>query len=494
MVIVIGVVGARAEMRGRARAGGFGRESEPSQRRRRSWAGRCQRQQPALLATEASGRPSSAAYTQLDSAAVVCPRLSARPRPRASRTMAPPGAGTPPLAESSPPPPTPPSHAPQPQQQPQPHEPNGNSSGLAPGPRRRGSPALSANSGTAGTASERDPFLAQTAGIPLTEQDRQEGYDVELLNARPRGRYSADLGENGPAGAAAVPAVGAGAGAGALGATQGGSAGDTDDDSLGAPEKYAGGMGGGLAQVSSHPGLAPAGPLGAAAGAGAAGIALGPIGSGGGVHPAYGGAPGLYNKEYALGGGAGGGGPGGGGGKGSGADRFSGGANSGTTAISGRRKPWFLRPLPLLLVAGVVIGIALAVGLGVGLSQSSSKSNDLSASGASQNGTSSDSRSRSIGSTGTVVPSSLYSSYTSEHPQSTSVVVETAVTRNGTSVTTMTFVTSVPAPANGTTLATTGNRPVPAASSTTINGTIVSALTSTAAAAFVTNTARIRRR
>ncbi|POY72848.1 hypothetical protein BMF94_4103 [Rhodotorula taiwanensis] len=351
------------------------------------------------------------------------------------------------------------------------------------GQHRLASPPLSSAHGTGGPT-ERDPFLAQTAGIPLTEQDRQEGYDVELLNARPRGRYSADLdsiGAGAGAGGAAVPAAGL----------------DTDDDSLNGREKYAG-TGTGLAQVSSHPGLAP--PTAALGAAGAGGIALGPIG---GAHHAYGGidgplgGAGLYNKEFAGANGLGNGSGGGSGGTG----RFSsGGANSGTTAVSGRRKPWFLRPLPLLLVAGVVIGIALAVGLGVGLSQSGSKSSkDLAASGSDRNGTSSSrsSRSRSIGSTGTVVPSSLYSSYTSDHPQSstTLVVVQTAVTTNGTAVSTATFVTSVPAPANGTTLATTGNRPVPAASSTLINGTIfVSALTQTTEFAAATATFRARGR
>ncbi|GAA5866092.1 hypothetical protein JCM3774_000024 [Rhodotorula dairenensis] len=377
------------------------------------------------------------------------------------------GSVTPPLSSrggaSSPPPPSQQQpQQPQPPPQPQP-------------PHRLGSPAAHA------TASERDPFLAQTAGIPLTEQDRQEGYDVELLNARPRGRYSSDLAAN----------------AGL----------DTDDDSLrSGREKY---VGGGVAPVASHhgPPLAPglAAPLAAGAGTGAGsaaaaaaalgapgGIALGPIGSG--PQYAYGGidsAPVAYNKEYL---GAGGGGAGGGGTAGS----ASGGGDSGTTAVSGRRKPWFLRPLPLLLVIGVIIGVALAVGLGVGLSQHhSGKSNNLAASASSgdRNSTSSrTSRSRSIGSTGTVVPSSLYSAYTSEHPQSTteavSIVVESAITTTNGTITTATFVTSVPAPANGTTLATTGNRPVPAASSTMINGTVLSALTS----AFAAETGRRRRR
>lgn len=384
-------------------------------------------------------------------------RLSLRETQAACRQgeMRHPGSPTPPLSTrsgaSSPPPPPSQQQPPPPQQ-----------------PRRLGSPAHSAS---AGTASERDPFLAQTAGIPLTEQDRQEGYDVELLNARPRGRYSTDL-------------------------AAGGAGHDTDDDSLSGREKYTAGA---VAPVASHhgnglaPGLGAGAPLAAAAGAG--GIALGPIGSG--PQYAYGGIDGgagpvAYNKEYPGGGGGGANGGGGGGGE------FSGG-NSGTTAVSGRRKPWFLRPLPLLLVIGVIIGIALAVGLGVGLSQHhSGKSNNLAASGGSsgdRNSTSSrTSRSRSIGSTGTVVPSSLYSSYTSEHPQSTTslsaIVVESAITTANGTITTATFVTSVPVPANGTTLATTGNRPVPAASSTTINGTVLSALTS----AFAAETARIRRR
>ncbi|GEM12570.1 hypothetical protein Rt10032_c22g6587 [Rhodotorula toruloides] len=275
---------------------------------------------------------------------------------------------------------------------------------------------------------DQDPFLAQVARIPLTEEERQEGYDVELLNARPRGRYSSDLG---------AATAGAGAGAGAS---------DASHDSL---------LGG---------------ALGGAAGPGAG---LGPVGSGshGALVPGGAGGYGSAGKEFGL---------------------DSNGGYSGTSAQSGReRKPWFLRPLPLMALVGFIVACALAIGLGVGLSvkhsngASSSSGNSTVSDPGSRSGSRTSTRTRTM-TTGTVVPSSLYSSYTSLHPQtddSTTASLDRTSTAGAAVTQTTTLpssLTSVPSPASGTTLATSGNRPVPAASATTISGSItISALTAT---------------
>ncbi|BGP11097.1 hypothetical protein OF846_004669 [Rhodotorula toruloides] len=309
---------------------------------------------------------------------------------------------------------------------------------------------------------DQDPFLAQVARIPLTEEDRQEGYDVELLNARPRGRYSSDL----------APAAGASdadhdslLGAGALGEKYGAGAGG-------------GGLGGSGAPLPPRAGLAPglggAGALGAAAGLGAG---LGPVGSGshGALVPGGGGGYGSPGKEFGL---------------------DSNGGYSGTTAQSGarERKPWFLRPLPLVALVGFIVACALAIGLGVGLSlkhsnttasTSRSSGNSTVSGSGSRSGSRTSTRTRTM-TTGTVVPSSLYSSYTSLHPQtddSTTASLGWTSTVGATATETTTLpsvLTSVPSPASGTTLATSGNLPIPAASATTISGSItISALTAT---------------
>ncbi|EMS20496.1 uncharacterized protein RHTO_03415 [Rhodotorula toruloides NP11] len=286
---------------------------------------------------------------------------------------------------------------------------------------------------------DQDPFLAQVARIPLTEEDRQEGYDVELLNARPRGRYSSDL----------APAAGAS---------------DADHDSLlGAGalgEKYGAGAGGGGLGGSGAP-LPPRAGLGS--------------GSHGALVPGGGGGYGSPGKEFGL---------------------DSNGGYSGTTAQSGarERKPWFLRPLPLVALVGFIVACALAIGLGVGLSlkhsnttasTSRSSGNSTVSGSGSRSGSRTSTRTRTM-TTGTVVPSSLYSSYTSLHPQtddSTTASLGWTSTVGATATETTTLpsaLTSVPSPASGTTLATSGNLPIPAASATTISGSItISALTAT---------------
>ncbi|GAA5955703.1 hypothetical protein JCM3765_001825 [Sporobolomyces pararoseus] len=306
-------------------------------------------------------------------------------------------------------------------------------------------PQTETRTNPAGQESE-DPFLAQTAAIPLTERDRQEGYDVELLNARPRG-------------------------GGAYSSDDGGGDGDSLIGQRG--EKYAGTAvlsGGTTAAGTALPPAVGLAGLGAAEGGG-----LG--GPGGGIYGA--------GKEF----------------------RESGGG-SGTTARTGRRRPWFLRPLPLGILIAFIVAVALAIGLGVGLSERSKHNSNLSAS-AGSSAVSGGSRSRtrsgtrtSSATTGTVVPSSLYSSYTSEHPQSEESSLSSSITVIETSTDSageVTSITTIPSPASGTTLASTGNLPIPAGSATTISGSItVSRLdpseATAASGATITARAKLRQR
>ena len=292
-----------------------------------------------------------------------------------------------------------------------------------------------------------DPFLAQTAAIPLTERDRQEGYDVELLNARPRGAYS-----------------------------------DGDGDSLtGRGEKFAPPAAGTVAAAPTSGagvGLDSKGgttPVALPVGLGAAGLGAGAVGGAAGY--------GATKEQYSAG------------------EGIGGSRSSGTTARTGKRRPWFLRPLPLGLLAGFIIAVALAIGLGVGLSERSRHSHsenvaDVSGGLASGSGSRSRSRTRTgTATTGTVVPSSLYSSYTSQHPQSDeSSSLTTSDPESTTELTVGESTTSIPSPASGTTLATTGNLPIPAGSATTISGSITVSRLSASEATRVNNFASITAR
>ncbi|GAA5931006.1 uncharacterized protein JCM15063_002519 [Sporobolomyces koalae] len=277
--------------------------------------------------------------------------------------------------------------------------------------------ATTPTGGATGQDSE-DPFLAQTAAIPLTERDRQEGYDVELLNARPRGAYS-----------------------------------DSDRESVKGQGALAGG---GLAATSAGAAALAGGPTAPPI----AGIGTLPGGGGAGLGGVEGGN--LYGKsEYGPGGGVGNS------------------RDSGTTARTGKRRPWFLRPLPLGILIGFIVAVALAIGLGVGLSERNRNavSDAANASrGTSYGGSRSRTGSRtrtSTATTGTVVPSSLYSSYTSDHPQSEETTRSSTVDASSTdSALDATRTTTIPSPASGTTLASTGNLPIPAESATTISGSI----------------------
>ncbi|GAA5863366.1 hypothetical protein JCM8547_006960 [Rhodosporidiobolus lusitaniae] len=324
-------------------------------------------------------------------------------------------------------------------------------------------PPLHSASPPATAADQADPFLRQATRLSLTEQDRQEGYDVELLNARPRGgRYSVDEGsDNGAAG-----------------------------------EKYGGGA---LAPVHSSGGPAGLhnggmGPVAAGMGAGGALLGVGRAGLGGG-----------------LGGGAGGAAAGGPGDAALSAKEYGSAhpAGSGTTARSGRRKPWFLRPLPLGILAGTLIAIALAVGLGVGLStrhSSSDKSSNSTTTASGLRSISTRTRTGTATDTGTVIPSSLYSSIVSEHPELTATSSEATETSTSSgddtpeSTSDLSSITTVPSPSSTTALATTSNVPIPAASYTVVDGTTYSALTTAsggttaASLATVTARARVRRR
>ncbi|GAA6006087.1 uncharacterized protein JCM10292_006544 [Rhodotorula paludigena] len=296
--------------------------------------------------------------------------------------------------------------------------------------------------GTPPAASSQDPFLAQTAAIPLTEEDRQEGYDVGLLNARPRGRHSNDLG---------------------------GPLGESDDDYQGR-EKYGSA---GLAPVQSHAGLGeaavPVGILGAGVGAGAG---LGQVGSAPpGVYGAGGyGASSAAAKEY-------------------GAD--SAGGYSGATAQDGHRRPWYLRPLTLLILALFLVAVALAVGLGVGLSERDTNNDDARSRNDTFPGNRTSTRSRGTSesvTSGTVVPSTdtaYWATASTEDAETSS----DALTSMPSSIT-------AASPATATSLATSGNLPIPANSSTVISGSItIPALSSTPEPSVSTASAvrRVRR-
>ncbi|KAM0749045.1 hypothetical protein T439DRAFT_327538 [Meredithblackwellia eburnea MCA 4105] len=319
---------------------------------------------------------------------------------------------------------------------------------------------------------ENDPFLLQSQGIPLTQRERQEGYDIDLVNSQPRplpldeqsyfgaadaqtgGKRrptSSDLHSNHPplstaTGTTTIPQS-SGAAAGAYGG-----------------EKYA--------QGAYHQ-WAPAG-----AGAGAQG-------AGAGAATQRGGAGGINGRPQA--------------------DEYIYDDDDGLNGKNGGngKKKWYLRPLALgSLITLILIVIALAVGLGVGLhkkhnaSTSNSANSPLASSGA-QSGSASAYRATSTRKTsGTVIPSSLGSISTSAalkatttpratatttivvNPTSTdsdSESAEATGTSDGADITAATA-TAVPSPVTVTSKATTGNLPVPATVATTIGGTTYSAL------------------
>ncbi|SCZ94481.1 BZ3500_MvSof-1268-A1-R1_Chr12-2g03927 [Microbotryum saponariae] len=267
------------------------------------------------------------------------------------------------------------------------------------------SPPLNPPSAAYG-GSGRDPYLAQSRGLPLTERDRQEGYDVGLLNARPRGSNShAPSSVDGSSPRLAAGAVG-GAGAGAA-----------TDRTLGpglSPSPS-------LRELTSEkPYLAPhttkgAGEYGygAAVGAGTDEAAAASAGAGAGAGVA---------GSKASGAAAGTGGPGT---MAMGTKAEQGGSGSSLLdGSSGRKRsygrPWYMRPLALVLLIATVIAIALAIGLGVGLSRrriNDTDSSQYEATGANYTSTRFKTTSKSR-TTGTVIPSG---SYTSSSPRETTI-------------------------------------------------------------------------
>lgn len=280
------------------------------------------------------------------------------------------------------------------------------------------------------TGARDDPFLAQSNGIALTERDRQEGYDVDLLHAQPRGSITTSV-----AGAGAATAAGTATGAGA---------GEKSLHHSRPQSDY---------RSSNSYG---AGYAGAAGVGGLAGLAAG--------HAAP-------NGKEAL----------------SSSHRESNENDpTGVAAADRPKKKWYLRPLAIGIIIGIIVAVALAIGLGVGLSQSSSSNSNSSSDSASSpaaaddnptdasgaissatrsrtrtSGTGTDADSTTTRETGTVVPSSLYSSY-----------IETASPSPADASATISL--------NGATnRASTGNLPIPVDSATTIGGQVVSSLPDT---------------
>ncbi|KDE02575.1 hypothetical protein MVLG_06878 [Microbotryum lychnidis-dioicae p1A1 Lamole] len=300
------------------------------------------------------------------------------------------------------------------------------------------SPPLNPPSAAYG-GSGRDPYLAQSRGLPLTERDRQEGYDVGLLNARPRGSNShAPSSVDGSSPRLAAGAVG-GVGAGAA-----------TDRTLGpglSPSPS-------LKELTSEkPNLAPHTTKGtdeyghgAAVGAGTDEAASASAGAGAGVA-----------GSKASGAAAGTGGPST---MAMGIKAEQGGSGSSLLdGSSGRKRsygrPWYMRPLALVLLIATVIAIALAIGLGVGLSRrriNDTDSSQYEATGANYTSTRSKTTSKSR-TTGTVIPSG---SYTSSAPNETTI---TDTLRSSSVYTSSELVDTVT------------NKPIPAGQATVTAGT-----------------------
>ncbi|SCV73233.1 BQ2448_7158 [Microbotryum intermedium] len=284
--------------------------------------------------------------------------------------------------------------------------------------------------------SGRDPYLAQSRGLPLTERDRQEGYDVELLNARPRGSNShAPSSVDGSS-----PRLAAG-GIGGLGS---GAAADRKHGHGLSPSSS-------LREVTSEKAyLAPHTSKGVGEyGHGAA------VGAGAG---AAAGAGGQLAGSKASGAAAG---TGGAGMMMTGTKAEQGGSGSSLLDGSFSRKrsygrTWYMRPLALVLLIATVIAIALAIGLGVGLSRRRIDDDDNSqyeATGANYTSTRVKTTSKPK-TTGTVIPSSVYGNYSSsvpKDPSSTNTGRETMYTPNDDS-TVIESATNKPIPAEQTTV------------------------------------------
>jgi hypothetical protein len=212
------------------------------------------------------------------------------------------------------------------------------------------------------SSSAADPFLSQPLPIPLTARDRQEGYDVALLRAQPRGLSHTGRRTSGEG-------------------------------------REAGERAGGGAVVAGS--TAAAGVV--------AGSGLGEGGTGGKEHGYMG--PGAGGKE------------GGRSGNDSSAALADETQREGGTTANGGGRPWFLRPLPLVIIFLLFLGLALGLGLGIGLGKkdseedkkaaaASSSSSAALASGRATSAVTSGGVSIQTASRGTVIPSSLAFSYT----------------------------------------------------------------------------------
>lgn len=282
-------------------------------------------------------------------------------------------------------------------------------------------------------AALHDPFLAQihSRNIPITERDRQEGYDVDLVHAQPRGPAHPAPGsgplealERHSIGNVPIAAGAAGAGTGTRAGTGAGAAyGEYSDDEGKRESTTAGASYGGI--TSTDPFLLE--------GAGGAG-------------------------EHGA-----------------------------ETTKKQRSKQWILRPLPLAVIVAFLCALALALGLGIGLTQRSSVNR---AAAAASTVTSMRHTTATPAASGTVVPSSAYAT-TTTRARASSVTASTAlangpiatalsssvssiVTSLATSSPTSSTSKALASPITSTVYASTGDLPIPADSETTRDGTVYS--------------------
>ena len=280
-------------------------------------------------------------------------------------------------------------------------------------------------------AALHDPFLAQihSRNIPITEQDRQEGYDVDLVNAQPRGPAHPPL------------------------------------EGVPSHERYS---------------------VGAPIGAGPAGLVMGGAGgTGAGVGTAYGEYSDDEGKRESTTAGASYGGI-------TSTDPFlleGADERNGELKKKQRTKQWILRPLPLAVIIAFICALALALGLGIGLTKRSST--NRAAEAAAQ--TSGRHTTATAAASGTVIPSSAFPTTTTRRTSSaipSTVIangpIATAITTSS-DITTTSVITSnsitttttktLASPITSNVYASTGDLPVPADSETTRDGTVYSSET-----------------
>lgn len=290
---------------------------------------------------------------------------------------------------------------------------------------------------------EDDPFLVQSQGIPLTSRDRQEGYDMDLIHAQPRGLPLP------PTPSDQLPLSNPDH--------------DDHDDHDPATTPYP--------PYFGHPaydGLAGAAGAATHGESGGGRVGVGTTQFGGGAY-------GARDEKYAA--------------------RPTSGAYEEPPL---ERKPkWYLRPLALFAIALVVVVIALAVGLGVGLSKRHTTATLVAT--ATSSSVKSSSHSSQASATATPISSGAISSINLPSPvthtsHTSSLSSAIPIPSTGTSIgetngafssaadassdspSSTTVTTEILVSSASITVASTGNIPIAASIATTISGTVYSSL------------------